>query len=522
MDLNTSLSIASSGLSAVSYELGVASQNISNASTPGYATEVANVSSRQSGGSGSGVAIGLTTRETNTALQNSLYAQNAVVAGLAVTNNALSAVSSVQGTTSASAGSSGTLADNVGNLANAFTTLEATPSNSVSQQEVVSSASTLAQSIQSLSATYQNQRQDAQQAIVSDVGQINQNLAQIGSLSSSIMKAQASGISTADLENQRAQVMSSLSSLMSVNFSETSSGDMLVTTAAGLSLPTNATSGPLSTTTTTVGVTDSYPGTIAGIMLGGQDVTGSLTGGSLGANITLRDTTLPTMQAELDSFSSTLATRFSSQGMTLFTDASGAVPGTSPTAASPAGTLGFSASIQVNPAVLATPSLVRDGTQAIQDPTAGAPTVAGAVLTGASAFTPNPTGGPSGFTTLISRVLSYTFGTSIQAGSTQPAAQTSGLGATGTLSAPYSGTGNLSTLATALTSSQAQTISAASSDQSTQTSIQTTLQTNLNSATGVSVDDQMAHVVSLQNSYEANAKVVAAVQSMFTALLNAV
>lgn len=521
MDLNTSLGIASSGLSAVSYELGVASQNVANASTPGYATEIANVASRESGGIGNGVAIQLTTREVNTALQNGLYAQNAIVAGLGVTTNALSAVSNVQGTTSADAGSTNTLADNVGNLQNAFTTLESDPSNSVAQQQVVSSASTLAQSVQTLSETYQAQRQDAQQAIGSEIDQINQNLSQIGNLSGSIMKAQASGLSTADLENQRAQVMSSLSSQLSVNFTETSNGNMLVTTANGLSLPTNAASGPLSTAAAVIGVGDGYPGSVGGIMLGGQDVSASLTGGSLGANITLRDDTLPTMQAELDSFSATLANRFSAQGLTLFTDASGALPGSDPTSVSPAGTVGFSAAIQVNPSVLSTPSLVRDGTQAIQDPTAGAPGVSGAVLTGASAFTPNPAGGPVGFTTLISRVLSYTFGTSVQPGTTQPAAPTSGLGLSGTLSAPYSGSGSLSTLATTLTSSQAQTISAATSDENTQTAIQTRLQANLSASTGVSVDDQMANVVALQNAYEANAKVVAAVQTMFTALLAA-
>jgi flagellar hook-associated protein 1 FlgK len=43
-----------------------------------------------------------------------------------------------------------------------------------------------------------------------------------------------------------------------------------------------------------------YPGGgIQGIMLDGADVTGVLRGGQIGANIALRDTTLPTDQAEL-------------------------------------------------------------------------------------------------------------------------------------------------------------------------------------------------------------------------------
>src|ERR1700712_2862676 len=167
MSLNTSLSIAQSGLSAVTYELGVASQNVSNASTPGYVTEVANVASRNAGGQGSGVALKLTTRAVNDTLQNALFTQNATVAGLSVTTNALNAVSSVQGSTSADAGSSNTLADNLGNLENSFTTLESDPSSAVQQQAVISSAATLANSIQTLSNTYQTQRHAAQDAIVS-------------------------------------------------------------------------------------------------------------------------------------------------------------------------------------------------------------------------------------------------------------------------------------------------------------------------------------------------------------------
>ncbi len=522
MNLTTSLSIASSGLSAVQYELAVASQNVANASTPGYVTEVANVASRDAGGQGSGVVIQLTSRAVNTTLQNALYQQNAAVAGLNVTTNALNAVSSVQGSTSAGPGASGTLSDNLGNLQNNLTTLESNPSNATQQQAVVGDAATLAGTIQTLSSTYQTQRQDAQAAIVSNVASINNSLSTIGTLSQNIVSLQASGQDTANLQNQRSAALATLSSLLNVNFTETASGNMVVTTANGLVLPTNANSGPLSTQAATIGVSNSYPGTIPGIELDGQDVTTSLTGGSLGANITLRDTTLPTMQAELDSFSSTLATRFSAQGLTLFTDGSGNSPGADPTQPPPSGQLGFSGSIQVNPAVIANPALVRDGTQAIQDPTPGAVITPGAVLTGAAAFTPNPPGGPVGFTTLISRVLTNTLGTTIAPGTTQPAPTGIGLGANGTLSAPYSGDGSLATLATTLTSSQAQTIADATAQQTSQSDIQATLQGQLTTSSGVSVDDQMANVVTLQNAYEANAKVLAAVQTMFTDLITAI
>ena len=118
--------------------------------------------------------------------------------------------------------------------------------------------------------------------------------------------------------------------------------------------------------------------------------------------------------------------------------------------------------------------------------------------------------------------MNNALGTTLTTGVTQAAAASTGLGANGNLSAPYGGTGSLAALATTLTGSQAQTIANAAAQQSTQSEIQTTLQVNLTSASGVSVDNQMANVVALQNAYEANAKVVSAVQTMFSALLAAI
>ncbi len=136
----------------------------------------------------------------------------------------------------------------------------------------------------------------------------------------------------------------------------------------------------------------------------------------LGANIALRDTTLPTYQAQLDEFSETLASQFAAQGLNLFTDASGNVPTGGGTPAQ-AGYVGFSADIQVNPAVQTDPALVPTAPTAI----AGSPT-------GATAFTPNPTDGPAGFTTLITRVLDNTFGADVQPGVAATVANVTGLG----------------------------------------------------------------------------------------------
>ena len=87
--------------------------------------------------------------------------------------------------------------------------------------------------------------------------------------------------------------MTTLSNLMDVKYTETSSGNMLVSTPNGIILPTDPAQGTLSTTAQTLGPTDTYPSTISGIMINGVDVTSSISGGTLGANIQLRDSDIP-------------------------------------------------------------------------------------------------------------------------------------------------------------------------------------------------------------------------------------
>ena len=217
-----------------------------------------------------------------------------------------------------------------------------------------------------------------------------------------------------------------------------------------------------------------------------------MTGGKVGAEITLRDTTLPTCQAELDEFSQTLSTQFSAQGLALFTDGSGNVPipGGNPTQAN---YVGYSSTIQVNPAVIATPSLVRDGTN-----------------------TPNAnTTAADGFTGLISSILNATFG----ALATPPA--TTGLGASGTLSARFSAPDDLADFATDVVNAESQDSNAASNELTSEQSVQTTLQTQVSKVSGVSIDDQMSMMVTLQNAYTANARIIGAVQAMWDDLTQA-
>lgn len=508
MSLDSALSIASSGLANINRHFTVISQNVANASTPGYSREIATQQSMTADGIGMGVRSGATARALDESLQGDLLAQNATVSALDTKSTALSAIDTVLG----AVGSGDDLASRLGALQDAFTTLQTDPSNQTQQAATVAAAGTLASGIRSLADAYTKQRQTAQDGMATDVGTLNTTLATIGSLTQRIIAEKPQGQSTADLENQRDAAVQTLSSVLDLRVLRQDNGGMVLMTKSGLTLPTDGDgkTGPFAIAGATIGAGSSYPATLPGVTLRGADVTTQLSGGTLGARIALRDTTLPTDQAELDEFSHTLATRFDAQGLRLFTDSAGTVPaggGTPPQS----GYVGFSSAIVVNPAVVATPASVRDGTQAVTGSS-----------TGASAFTPNPAGGPAGFTTLIQRVLSYTLGADVQSGVSQTAPATSGLGVTGTLRAPYGAGATLASMASALTAAQAQESGNASDALSSETGVQTALTAKLSAASGVSVDTEMSDIIALQNAYAANAKVVSSIQSMWNDLLGMV
>ena len=501
MSIEIGLLAASTGLASINRQLAVVSQNVANAGTPGYTREVVSTTSLTAGGVGYGVRTGVATRETNAGLQNALNGQNASVAGLQVQSDALAAVDAAQGTVAAG----NDLSSRVGALTDAFTTLSTDPSNQAEQAAVVSAAGTLAAGIRAQAAAYNSARQNAQDGLATDVSALNTAVKAIGSLSDQIIAAQSNGASTADLESQRDAQEQTAAKLGGLRFLPNANGDVTAV-SGGLLVNTRSVTGPFSIASTTLANGTAAPP----LLLSGTDVSSGMGGGSIAARLALRDTTLPQAQAGLDEFAQTLATRLNNQGLNLFTNAAGRAPATGGTPVQ-AGYIGFSSEVQVNPAVSLTPSLVRDGTQNVAAGTGGA-----------SAFTVNPAGGPAGSTTLINRILVYGFGAQAQAGTAQPAVNTTGLGATGTISLPYATGGSLASFAANLVSAQAQTAGSAKDTLADATALQATLQTKLSNETGVSVDTELSNMVVLQNAYGANAKIITAAQSMWTALLNAV
>jgi flagellar hook-associated protein 1 FlgK len=114
-----------------------------------------------------------------------------------------------------------------------------------------------------------------------------------------------------------------------------------------------------------------------------------------------------------------------------------------------------------------------------------------------SAYATNPSGGPAGYTSLINRVLNTTFASS---------------GSTTSLAADAQG----------FVSQQSSDTAQASTDLSSATAYQTTVSSRFSDQSGVNVDTEMGLMIQLQNSYQANARVIQTAQAMFTALVSAI
>jgi flagellar hook-associated protein 1 len=165
----------------------------------------------------------------------------------------------------------------------------------------------------------------------------------------------------------------------------------------------------------------------------------------------------------------------------LFTD--GSEPITGAITASGSQTTGLAGTIEVNPALVASPSNLVDYSSSTSSGDATRPNFILNQLTNA-ALTFSPTTG------------------------------------IGSAQAPYSGT--LTDYMSQIVSQQSQAANAATNLQQGQDAVLSTLQTSFNNQSGVNIDTQMSNLIALQNAYGANARVMSTIQQLMSTLLQAV
>ena len=232
------LQSALSGLEANQEAIQTTSNNIANASTPGYTDEAAVMTENYaltipngSGGVqlGTGVDVNTISRASDQYLNNSYRAQNTVASYASTESTTLGQVQSELNEPSSTGISSQLSAfwSSWSDLANDPTG----PTSQAARQTVIDDGTTLAQGLNSLSDQLSSmQSQVAQQYsdLTGTGGELQSYANQIATLNGDIAEAQEGGMNANQLEDQRDQAINNLSSLGTVSYSAAPNGELTV------------------------------------------------------------------------------------------------------------------------------------------------------------------------------------------------------------------------------------------------------------------------------------------------------
>lgn len=493
MGLSATSSIAQSALASAAAQSSILSSNIANVSTTGYSRKTANVITTQSGSS----TVASVQRATDTALLTNMLqamstsaAQSAISSGLTQIQNTLDLNS-----TTATASSAATTTDQspstlLANLTDALQTYASAPDTVANGTAAVSAASTLAWALNSASTAVQAVRTQADGQIATSVQTINNLLSQFQTVNQQIVAGTATGADVSSAQDSRDSILSQLSSQIGITTASTANGGTSIATDSGVMLfdqiPRTVSFTP---TTAFSSATTGNAVTVDGVAITGSSAVMGITSGALAGLTTLRDTTAPSYQDQLDQIAGSLISTFAETSASgsptqlagLFTD------GGSTTL--PTSTSGLAASISVaasvDPDRGGTASLLRDGN------ISGGSTTAN--TTGDAAFSGN-------LTQLVAAL-----------GTSQAFDGSSGGVSNGTLA----------TYASSSVSWLESSYQTATNAASYQTSLVTTATSAMSNATGVNLDDQMSQMLDIEHAYQASAQLLNTVSTMYTSLITA-
>lgn len=366
------LNSALSGLRVAQQQLSVISNNIANATTPGYTRKILPQSTQTINTTGEtiGVRGDPIIRKVDLNLERELWTKVSVVSYSEVKASYLDTIEKFHGATNKET----SIAAQISLLKDKFAALADAPADGFNQQSVVSQAEIVARKFNEFGQLLTEMRNDAQSDMADTVGRINNLLEQVASLNKQIKGQTVLNQSTASMADMRDTAVKELATLMDVTFFMRGDGVMVLQTQRGTQLA-DETASKLYFNPKPVGTTSSYPADVAGIYIGGDpvsnpsavNITTPSTGGKLGALIDLRDQTLVQYQAQMDEAAHKLALRLDAQGLRLFTDGSGTVPPDTPpdpNANPPVAVsyVGFASAIRVNEHILKDITLVQQGT----------------------------------------------------------------------------------------------------------------------------------------------------------------
>jgi len=297
-----SLSVALSGLSVSQQEMETTSNNVANANTPGYTREVSDVTAADPVEIGSlNVGTGVVLEKIESLRDPILQIQiNQATQQNSALNASLTQLQQIQ--TQFASDSSGIGAD-ISNFFNSLQQLSPDPSDLTLRQGVLTAADTLATDFNNAAQNLQTQRTNVDQNVVQIVTQVNSLTSQIASVDQQISNLQDANQGTNTLVDTRNNLIQQLSGVIDVQVIPTDQGITLATSNG-----TTLVSGSQSFALTTQPVVGADGVQVQHIMAGTDDITNSLTGGSLAGLIQIRDQEIPSIETSLNQLATGLAT----------------------------------------------------------------------------------------------------------------------------------------------------------------------------------------------------------------------
>jgi flagellar hook-associated protein 1 FlgK len=326
------IDIGKSGLNAAQYGLSTTSNNISNASTPGYSRETteyaeANGQNMGAGFLGRGVNVVTVTRQYSDYLTQQLNKAVAQGGTLSTYNTQADALSTIVGDPTAG------ITTQLTTLYSGLQTVAGDTSDPSARQAALGNMQSLVSQFNSLTGQFNTVRDGVNTQLSGAVTQVNQLAAQIASLNKQILVQQNStGDTPNQLLDQRDAAVSSLSQLVGATTTTNKDGSINVSIGNGQSLVSGNVSYNLAAVPS---ASDPSELTIAYVVPGaGGTITNipisdsNLSGGTIGGLLQFRSETLDPQQRALGNIATTIGTMMNDQneaGVTLTGGAGGAL-----------------------------------------------------------------------------------------------------------------------------------------------------------------------------------------------------
>jgi flagellar hook-associated protein 1 FlgK len=282
--LSSIFGIDLSALQAFQQAIEVTSNNVANASTPGYDEESIELETAlpQDGGGfaiGSGVDVGGVQRAYSQAATTQLNTSQSSLSQLTSLQSYTSQIDNLFGTTA------GGLTTALQSYYSGWSAVADDPTSTPAREALLGNASALAANLNSTSSQLQEMNSDVNTRITADVNQINSIGTQISSLNTQIAQSSGSGQTPNQLLDQRDQLVSNLSQLVGATTTSNTDGSINVYLGNGQPLVLDQNTYQLSTVPNQFNASQLE---VASTASDGASISSSITSGDLGGLLAAR------------------------------------------------------------------------------------------------------------------------------------------------------------------------------------------------------------------------------------------